>query len=592
MPFTEERFHPENTTWGKTKAAVAGAPVRVASIIAGAPRGIGETFNTLSNAIQSGEGWLPGDQDIEQPHIPEWLLNKLPTETSLVNRLKNTPFEDILPTGALESHPFLDRPLAFAATAPLLGGGTGSYLSKMAAAYPTGLSGEASREMAEALKLSPGWQTVAEIGGGLLGGWGINKGIQTGKKILGKTTNAVENLSEQFLNKKMPLYKEAGKIASQEEIQAAQLAREESKVKLREAKIAQQKEASIKKALEKYNENQIAEKTKSDVQRLRERTQTKNALDKFYQENINQISQKDYQSLKNKIANGERIDIPKEWDSKIGFNKDILEHRNQIEGLRTSEEAMIDTAGAKPGILREHARDLYNQFEESATDSMRVSDRYIEPILQELNESIGYGIENVESKKNLSEIISGIRDKVKKGTVKVRDVAAFKKDINEKVRRWARQNGVLERFEKSAPRINKYLDSTLDLAKQEHPGIQLSKLRKADKVTAEVNTAEKINRDLKDLAESNLPFSKTRYIAKWLNNKPDIAYMFRSPNVQKFYFRAAQAWGKRNSQEAIRNLMALDKTLEHEYSKQSNLSVSETLPPNIYGTAGKFSEIR
>jgi len=304
MPFTEERFHPENTTWGKTKAAVAGAPVRVASIIAGAPRGIGETFNTLSNAIQSGEGWLPGDKDIEQPHMPEWLLNKLPTETSLVNRLKNTPFEDVLPTGALESHPFLDRPLAFAATAPLLGGGTGSYLSKMAAAYPTGLSGEASREMAEALKLSPGMQTVAEIGGGLLGGWGINKGIQAGKKILGKTTNAVENLSEQFLNKKMPLYKEVGKIASQDEIQAAQLAREGVKVKHREAKITQQREMSTRKALERYNESQISERTKSDVQRLRERTQAKNMLDKYSQENIDQMAKKDYQQLKNKIASG------------------------------------------------------------------------------------------------------------------------------------------------------------------------------------------------------------------------------------------------------------------------------------------------
>jgi hypothetical protein len=584
------RYHPENTVAGKTKAAVAGVIPRVLSIVGGVPQGLLNTYNYARDFTdipdeEAGMLTLPG----HMPRIPENIINALPSDESLINRLKDTPFEDILPKGSLEPHPFIDRPLAFAATAPLFGmnpfaGGVKGYLGKAAGMYPTGLAGETSRETAEALKLSPGWQTAAEVGGGLIGGLAAAKGGRLIKSVAGKAKPAIESLAEKLINKKMPLYKEAGRIASQEEVQATQLAREEAKIRLRESKIAAKQEADTRKALDKYNESHIAEQSKSDVQKLNARKQVRKDLERFYEDNNKQMSKQDYEALQQKIANGERIDLPREWDAKLsGFNQDILEHRNMLEGVRTSEEAMIDTAGSQPSVLREHARDLYSQFEESTTDKMTTAYKPLEPILQELEEDISYGIDNITSKKNLKNIMDGIRAKFKNGRVKVRDLAAFKKDINESLRRWAKENGSLERFEKSAPKINKYIDSTLNLAKEEHPTIKLDKLRKADKITAEVSTAERVNRELKELAESNLPFNKTRYVFKWLKDKPNLSYFFKSPNVRKYYFNAAEAWGKRNSKEAIRNLMALDKTLEHEYSKKSNISTVGTMPSNIAG---------
>lgn len=577
MAVSKYQYHPENTTWGKTKAAVVGAPIRVASLIGGIPKGLGETYNAAANFLDTIEH--PALQG-STPKIPQSALNYLPNEQSLVNRLKDTPFEETLPTGSLEPHPWIDKPLAFAATAPFMGIGRGAnYLAKAASAYPTGLMGEAAHQTGEALHLPEWAKTGLEVGTMLGTGALTNKAINTGKNLFTRTQSTAEKLKERLLNKNLPLYKEASKATREELMEAHKLAREELHyTKLEQANIQKQRQ-QIAKDLEKYNASTLEEGTRADKELLRKREAQTKLIDKFSHDNQNILSRQDAARLKEKIRNGEQIDIPTEFEANFHqFDKDMLENRTHINDIRTSEEALIDTKGGSKNTLREHAKDLYNQFEESTNPRMMVSDKYIQPIISDLKEKMsrGLGAGGTEAKRRLSTAIKNLESKIKDGYLKVQDVAAIEKDLKQLTREWFRETGQLSSYEKSAYSINKKIKQTLDLAKQEHPTIELEKLRKADRIISEVSTAQEAQEKLKDIAQKN--FTGRQLSKLWSKiSDTDFMHMFKSSSIRKYYIDALASAARGNTKETIKNLLALDRTLESQASKTAR----ESMPINI-----------
>jgi hypothetical protein len=112
------------------------------------------------------------------------------------------------------------------------------------------------------------------------------------------------------------------------------------------------------------------------------------------------------------------------------------------------------------------------------------------------------------------------------------------------------------------------------LAKEEYPELKLDKLRKADKITAEVSSAKEAQDKLETIAKMNFTDRKLSGLWNYIK-ETDFMHLGKSSSA-----------ARGNTKDAIRNLMALDRTLESSASKTAR----ESMPVNI-PQAGRWTKI-
>jgi myosin heavy subunit len=329
----------------------------------------------------------------------------------------------------------------------------------------------------------------------------------------------------------------------------------------------------------KFNEENIPSETKIDAEVLKRREQTKNAVDKYQAENDALMSKQDAEALKAKIDAGEQITLPQAIEEDINkARKELETGSEEVENLKTLEDVVSETFGAKPKELRTRMSNLYKSFRDSFSPETKTSAKKMQAVNSLLKESIEEGIPTSSKDLILKEVIQPIESKIQNGQISVRDLAAIRQDINEKIREIYKKNGSLERFEKNLPRFNHTIDEMLEVASKENPEMKLGNFKEANKIARNMSQTSNAAR----WAQQSIQTGKLGRL--WRVIGDPILYA-NNPQVSKWFNRAVRKYTAGEIKTATKNLIIADKVAAKSLEEESTKSI------NIGKTLGKVAPI-
>ena len=260
------------------------------------------------------------------------------------------------------------------------------------------------------------------------------------------------------------------------------------------------------------------------------------------------MSKQDAEALKAKIDSGEQITLPQAIEEDINkARKELFAGSEEVENLKTLEDVVSETFGAKPKELRTRMSNLYKSFRDSFSPETKTSAKKMQAVNSLLKESIEEGIPTSSKDLILKEVIQPIEAKIQNGQISVRDLAAIRQDINEKIRETYKKNGSLERFEKNLPRFNHTVDEMLEVASKENPGMKLGDFKEANKIARNMSQTSNAAR----WAQQSIQTGKLGRL--WRVVGDPILYA-NNPQVSKWFNRAVRKYTSGEIKTATKNL--------------------------------------
>lgn len=453
------------------------------------------------------------------------------TEENLQDMKEGMPGQ-LLPKGSLEGtgpiEKYVDATTAGALPFALTGG-----MASAAKAIP-GIAGMiGAGEVGHAMGLGP-TASLALEGAGMATGnrvvptakWALNKlpGYSTkfGRKaieVMAPGSKPIFNIIDAQERENLQLAQQAQKekvLAGREQQQKSKVEQKRQSLgekefqRLRKVDLAKQQEAlealeleriakekEIKAAQDKHNQideewdKQLEEKSKADWELLKSKQQEGSQLDKQVQETIKEQSKAE--SAAYKEAKKEELRLKKEKLKKASKNKISKlekEHKvisQEISDIKLIEDVAVEHFGATPEVLRGRAKRKYQDYESSIPDGAMHTANKLETLNTSMRNKLEAGFErgafDESSKKTMLNLIDAIEAKIKDGQIKVKDLAAMRRGINEQFSRLKAKQNMHYGLEKEMTTYNKAIDQIIDDAGKKYPKMKTSEFHEANTIT-------------------------------------------------------------------------------------------------------------
>ena len=459
-------------------------------------------INLTSKALKSAASYLPS------------------TEENLQEMKEGMPGQ-LLPKGALEGTGNVEKYVDAITTGALPFALTGG-VSAAAKAIP-GIAGMiGAGELGRATGLGP-TASLALEGAGMAAGnrvvptakWALNKlpGYSTkfGRKaieVMAPGSKPIFNIIDAQERENLQLAQQAQKekvLAGREQQQKAKVEQKRQSLgekefeRLRKVDLKKQQEAlealeleriakerEIKAAQDKHNQideewdKQLEEKSKADWERLKSKQGESTQLDKQTQETIKEQSKAEANALKEKKKRASKNKISK-------LEKEHKVIKQKISDIKLIEDVAVEHFGATPEVLRGRAKRKYQDYESSIPDGATHTANKLETLNTSMRNKLEAGFErgafDESSKKTMLNLIDAIEAKIKGGQIKVKDLAAMRRGINEQFSRLKAKQGLHYGLEKEMTMYNKAIDQIIDDAGKKYPKMKTSEFHEANTIT-------------------------------------------------------------------------------------------------------------
>jgi hypothetical protein len=327
-----------------------------------------------------------------------------------------------------------------------------------------------------------------------------------------------------------------------------------------------QEASKLEKERIKANEESIGEQSKLDATKQKQRDKLSNEVDKFQAKNDDIMSIEDAKALKEKIANGEAIDMDEVLNQHAEkMKKNATNIANDIQDIYTFEDLVAEKFGMKPKQLKEKINGHFKRFKESTPIGSEVSAHELEAVHKYIeDEFLGQHELDVPSHNTVRRLISNNRKMIKNGKISVRDVSDILKNTNEVLKDVNLTRGELLNAEKLVNKpLYEAVDKTMNMAKKAYPELKLDDWHQGRKLTRNLYSTQEAAAWVNDTAsKGNLP-----YLNRWLR-QPAEAFL-KNPEVRRYWLKATEEFAAGNAKAATNNLVAANKLAGKVYEKET-----------------------
>ena len=281
------------------------------------------------------------------------------------------------------------------------------------------------------------------------------------------------------------------------------------------------------------------------------------------------MSKEDAKALKEKIANGENIDLEDTLNKHTEkLQNDITNISNDIQDIGTFEDLIAEKFGMKPKQLKEKINGHFKRFKESTPVGAEISAHELEAVHKYIeDEFLGAHELDVPSHNTVRKLISNNRKMIKNGKISVRDVADILKNTNEVLKDVKLTRGDLLNAEKLVSKpLTEAVDKTMNIAKKAYPNIKLNDWYQGRKLTRNLYSTQEAVTWVNDQAsKGSLP-----YLNRFL--KQPISAFAQNPEIRKYWIKATGDFMVGNTKAATKNLVAANKLASRSYKEEPRVN--------------------